>query len=189
MKTMTREQIIEALIENQLDRIDSYEGFEEACASMLRHGTPAYENMTDGELMNSYMDDISDEEDITMGETTPEITYRDLAIMMGGKGDFSGGGTESIDVKASLLRSLVRRYPNMFNLQRTQNESPSIANFLEVAEDEDILLTYVVSDTREDKRVSIEGIITESKDVALDLIKDRPDEYDEDNGQYRLWWD
>jgi hypothetical protein len=122
-------------------------------------------------------------------EELTSITYAGLARKMGGTGVFKLGGVESIKVKASVLNALTNEYPDMFNLEETQNDSPCMGEFLTQAEPDDILLTYVVDDNRSDRRVSVEGIITKSKDVAFELLTHRPDEYTEEAGEYRLWWD
>lgn len=95
-----------------------------------------------------------------------------------------------MDVTAKLLRSLVAEYPDLFDLKQTQNDSPALEYFLKHAEDEDLLMVYVVSDAREDKRVSVEGIIVHSEKTRELFGKYRPDENDKvGKNKYRLWWD
>ena len=122
-------------------------------------------------------------------QADPFMTYTGLAIKMGGTGEFRSGGTESIDISAKELRALAKQYPDLFDLEQTQNDSPTVGFFLENAGDEDILMSYVVSDSRNDKRVSIEGIITTSKKVADIFRQNRPDEDSKEGKAFRLWWD
>lgn len=119
------------------------------------------------------------------------VTYKDLAIMMGGSGNFAMGGIESIECNAKVLKDLALQYPKMFDLDEAQNDSPTVGEFLERASDEDTFLTYVVGDGRSDKRISIEGIITNSKEVCSRFLESHPDEFDHKqlNPPYRLWWD
>jgi len=82
----------------------------------------------------------------------------------------------------------------------TQNESPSISEFLgfcekhNTGEKEVIFEGYVINNTRDDARVSVEGIVLNqdlsSEEVKKDFIltfRDA-DEFDMSD-TYRAWWD
>ena len=116
------------------------------------------------------------------------MTYKEIAIELTGS---CQKGYTSFEVEAKQVKELARLYPDMFDMEETQNDSPSVGEFLEGALDEDIFIGYVIDESREDKRVSIEGIITKSKKVASLFLESHPDEFEHNTlkGPFRLWWD
>lgn len=85
-------------------------------------------------------------------------------------------------------------------LEETQNNSPTIMEFLEFyesngcSEEEVIFETYIVTD-REDTRVTIEGILLNhslsSERCKTNFIESfrEADEFELGESQYRAWWD
>ena len=116
------------------------------------------------------------------------MTYKGIAEELVGKAQ---KGYTSFEVEARVLKGFAKTYPELFDLEGTQNNSPTVGEFLEGALDEDIFIGYVIDESREDMRISIEGIITKSKEVASKFLESHPDEFDHKklNPPYRLWWD
>lgn len=112
--------------------------------------------------------------------------YRQLAIDLGGTGDMSCGGIERLEVSVKQFRKVLANHPSLFCLENAQNDSPAMKQFLDIAKDDDTFMCYVVSDDRSDKRVTIEGIITQHDEVAEALRAiSRPDE----DSHGSMWWD
>ena len=116
------------------------------------------------------------------------MTFKEIAIELTGH---CQKGYTSFEVEAKILKGLAKAHPELFDLEQTQNDSPSVGEFLEGALDGDIFIGYVIDESREDKRVSIEGIITKSRDVADKFFESHPDEFTHNKfkGPFRLWWD
>ena len=66
---MTMEQIINELVDNQLDAIDAYTSFEQACANMIKNGTSALNALSTEELLDLYKDTFEPEEEIKIEST------------------------------------------------------------------------------------------------------------------------
>ena len=116
------------------------------------------------------------------------MTFKEIAIVLAGH---CQKGYTSFEAPAFALKEIAKKYPKMFDMEETQNDSPSVGEFLKGALDEDIFIGYVIDESREDKRVSIEGIITKSKKVASLFLESHPDEFSHNQLEppYRLWWD
>jgi hypothetical protein len=77
----------------------------------------------------------------------------------------------------------------------TQNSSPSIAEFVALAKRFKgmTLFGYRVLPPRGDERISVEGFNVPSKSVSrkalVELAKLNADEFDEEDGEIRAWWD
>ena len=65
---MTREKIINELVSKQLDDIDAYTSFEEACANMIKNGTSALNTLSDKELLDLYIEIFEPEEEVKISE-------------------------------------------------------------------------------------------------------------------------
>jgi hypothetical protein len=82
------------------------------------------------------------------------------------------------------------------NLDDSQNGSPKLKDFLELAEMEGRCLfeIYIVPKTREDERVTVEGVLVprDRKDLVvyvLERAEDLPSEIEYVPGYVRMWWD
>jgi hypothetical protein len=93
------------------------------------------------------------------------------------------------------LLSIVPLIPEE-NLDDRQNDSPALRDFIEVARKEPNALfdVYVVTEDREDERITVDGVYIPTDNV-IDFLysqaKDMPtEEYITEDGKYRrMWWD
>jgi hypothetical protein len=82
-------------------------------------------------------------------------------------------------------------FPNQSDIDGGHSDSPTMREFLEVLEDEDLLECYIVSEERPDHRVTVDGAISMSRKRMLEL-EDKAcmaSEREMDGPPYRLWWD
>jgi hypothetical protein len=82
------------------------------------------------------------------------------------------------------------------NLDDSQNGSPKFRDFLELARMEERcqFQIYVVPKTRDDERVTVEGVLVprDRKDLVvyvLEKAEDLPSEIEYVLGYVRMWWD
>lgn len=105
-----------------------------------------------------------------------------------------------VDVPSEVLLKVATLLPKE-NLEIRQNNSPRVADFIEVAKMEPRVLFYfyVISEIREDERLSIEAVAIppEQKDVIKFILQkalakpdyDRILSYEVYEGRRYMWWD
>ncbi len=94
---------------------------------------------------------------------------------------------------------LIKKYGCPDNMEETQNDSPSVQEFLDIEKKyKDIkYIGYIIKKPRTDFRVSIEGftLVTQSADEAIQVLLEYKyaDEADCEkrwnNYELRFWWD
>jgi hypothetical protein len=104
------------------------------------------------------------------------------------------------DVPSEVLLKVATLLPKE-NLEIRQNNSPRVADFIEVAKMEPraLFYLYVISEIREDERLSIEAVAipSERKDVIKFILQkalakpdyDRILSYEVYEGRRYMWWD
>lgn len=129
--------------------------------------------------------------------TNEQVALRDK-IVFGEVQDWSDtmGGIKPFEqLTLGELERLVKE--GLINLEDKQNDAPSVEEFLDFMRKHDVASAhgYVVENEREDRRVSIEGLMIARQYVTCELFRDFvelcrfADEFnDDDNGLYS-WWD
>ena len=129
--------------------------------------------------------------------TDEQVILRD-EIVFGRVQDWTsaGGGTKRFQGLAlEDLERLVKE--GLIYLEEIQNDAPSVEEFLEFMRKYPITLThgYVVSNDREDVRISLEGLEIDREHVTFELFRDFvalcrcADEFDDDDKGLYSWWD
>jgi len=117
------------------------------------------------------------------------MLYKDLATDLGIT-VYPGWDVLREEINVKKFRDVILNYDSLIDLNDQQNNAPTFTQFIDIAKDDDIFMIYIVTDDRPDKRVTIEGIITNHKDVKRKLCDiSTPDEKDNVNNQWSLWWD
>ena len=110
-------------------------------------------------------------------------------------GTYGMGGTESIQsVTLQQLKDLEKE--GFLDPEMTQNDSPSIGGIMDFMEENPRALAfgYIVSPTRDDYRVSLEGVIipgplSVNEVMAFANYFRYADEFDLDSNGARAWYD
>ena len=130
--------------------------------------------------------------------TDEQVIARDI-IVFGEAQDWTqsmGGVKHFKGLALDELEQLVKE--GFADPEETQNDAPSVGEFLDFMREYDVALAhgYVVSNDREDVRVSIEGLEIDRQDVTYEIFRAFvrlcrfADEFDDDDdvGLY-AWWD
>lgn len=129
--------------------------------------------------------------------TNEQVALRD-EIVFGQVQDWSdsmGGIKHFEQLTLGGLERLVKE--GLIDLEEQQNDAPSVEEFLDFMRKYGVASAhgYVVDNEREDRRVSIEGLMIAREYVTYEIFRDFvklcrfADEFnDDDNGLYS-WWD
>lgn len=122
---------------------------------------------------------------------------RDLITVLKPYLDYDGGNyLHYSDVPAKLILKISKKIPKE-NLEERQNASPSFKDFVEIAKKYPYVRfeCYIITDERDDERISIEGIYIPQNDIKVikEIKKRQLSPVDENRyigrGVRRLWWD
>lgn len=91
-------------------------------------------------------------------------------------------------VKVAIFKRLMETSEDLFDPDMTQNDSPTLGNFIKILKDEDLIEGYVITEARKDARITVTGAVSESSERLNALEKKALMPADEKSPD-RVWWD
>ena len=137
---------------------------------------------------------ISINESYEMGTMTEEQFDHICEVMGLSRSDSSGGIIRFRNVDLKIIKDLYNE--NLINLSDTQNNAPSVGEIIDFGEKEEVnnftVDGYVVVPSRDDSRISIDGVEFDYNDSIQDEVESfikYADEKSSGENHASAWWD